>query len=440
MVDRLALEQLALRWRSRVTGRSTPLDHWLARRALHRRYHGVALPRPRYAFVDSPIAAALATGIATSVRWLQRHPETHRALFERPLDAAGLAEAVREAAATAVVAVYGRALPRLEAAIGRAVATVTSGAAGPLPARVRAAAAPIETVEAVPRLAVADGWLEDALFTRPLAKLRGEIATRLDDADRAGLPTVNDAIGHALDAALSGLADMVPAPGPAGFLTRCLATWWERRRPFDHRLEDLAVISWFAARRELGLDYREVLDIVRIARRTGAVFVHAEFWIAADRPRAVFDVGARLHRIGGPAVAWCDGTGLWFLHGVAVPEAIACGRFGTADILAQANAEIRRTMIELYDRGDHGRFLRDADADVIHIDLDRLGHQRRLLRVPLFGDEAYVGVEVINSTPEPDGSHRRYILRVPPTITTCRAAVAWTFGLTEAQYDPVAET
>jgi hypothetical protein len=38
-------------------------------------------------------------------------------------------------------------------------------------------------------------------------------------------------------------------------------------------------------------------------------------------------------------------------------------------------------------------------------------------------------VEVVNATQEPDGWHRRYYLRVPPSIRTARAAVAWTFGI-----------
>lgn len=36
---------------------------------------------------------------------------------------------------------------------------------------------------------------------------------------------------------------------------------------------------------------------------------------------------------------------------------------------------------------------------------------------------------VVNSTPEADGTYCRYFLRVPPTIGTARAAVAWTFGI-----------
>jgi uncharacterized protein DUF6745 len=49
-------------------------------------------------------------------------------------------------------------------------------------------------------------------------------------------------------------------------------------------------------------------------------------------------------------------------------------------------------------------------------------------------------VEVRNSTPEPDGSHKRYWLRVPPEVHTAREAVAWTFGLSADSYQPVIET
>jgi len=48
--------------------------------------------------------------------------------------------------------------------------------------------------------------------------------------------------------------------------------------------------------------------------------------------------------------------------------------------------------------------------------------------------DAWAAVEVINGTPEPDGTHRHYYLQVPPTVRTARQAVAWTYGLTELEY------
>ena len=42
-------------------------------------------------------------------------------------------------------------------------------------------------------------------------------------------------------------------------------------------------------------------------------------------------------------------------------------------------------------------------------------------------------VEVVNATPEPDGSYRNYFLQVPPSVRTAREAVAWTFGFESAR-------
>ena len=42
-------------------------------------------------------------------------------------------------------------------------------------------------------------------------------------------------------------------------------------------------------------------------------------------------------------------------------------------------------------------------------------------------------VEVVNGTPEADGSRRRYALRVPSRVRTPREAVAWTYGLSPEQ-------
>ncbi|GAA2645547.1 hypothetical protein GCM10009864_04690 [Streptomyces lunalinharesii] len=63
-----------------------------------------------------------------------------------------------------------------------------------------------------------------------------------------------------------------------------------------------------------------------------------------------------------------------------------------------------------------------------------------LWRVDLPDDEPVVMVEVVNSTPEPDGTHRTYWLRVPPRTRTARQGVAWTFGIAEEGYAPVLET
>lgn len=81
---------------------------------------------------------------------------------------------------------------------------------------------------------------------------------------------------------------------------------------------------------------------------------------------------------------------------------------------------MRRVMLEHY---GYERYL-DSGARPLHRD-----ETGALWRIDLDGDEPVVMVEVLNSTPEPDGSRRTYWLRVPPSTRTARQGVAWTFGL-----------
>lgn len=49
-------------------------------------------------------------------------------------------------------------------------------------------------------------------------------------------------------------------------------------------------------------------------------------------------------------------------------------------------------------------------------------------------------VEVVNSTPEPDGTHKTYFLRVPPDTATPRGGIAWTFEMAEQEYELAVQT
>src|SRR5262249_13594275 len=121
-------------------------------------------------------------------------------------------------------------------------------------------------------------------------------------------------------------------------------------------------------------------------------------------------------------------------RGVPMDERIAL-RPETLDvheILLETNAERRRVMME---RFGLDRFMRLAEAQVLDEDNDA-GGRRRLLRIELAGDEALVCVSVICPS-----THRQFMLRVPPSMTTCRQAVAWTAGFDDPHdYQPIRET
>ena len=93
---------------------------------------------------------------------------------------------------------------------------------------------------------------------------------------------------------------------------------------------------------------------------------------------------------------------------------------------------MRRVLLE---RFGLDRFLREANAEVLDADRDA-GGERKLLRVAMAGDEDLVCVLVHC----PSTGHQ-YILRVPPTMKTCREAIAWTAGFDDPdKYRPLLET
>lgn len=63
-----------------------------------------------------------------------------------------------------------------------------------------------------------------------------------------------------------------------------------------------------------------------------------------------------------------------------------------------------------------------------------------LFKVPGVFDEPISYLKVINGTAELDGTFKNYFLCVPPDIKTCKAAVAWTFGVDSKSYHPSQET
>jgi hypothetical protein len=158
--------------------------------------------------------------------------------------------------------------------------------------------------------------------------------------------------------------------------------------------------------------------------------------LAVPRP-ALYLANGRLHRRDGPAVEWPNGTSYWFWEGLNIPRRVAARDSERArlQVLARtSNLEKRRLLLE---RIGYERFLEIAGAELRQQDdYGKLGTTQLA-----FDDEQLMVVEVANATPEPDGTRRRYFLRVPPDTQTARAAVAWSFGYTdETEYAPALET
>ncbi|HEY9716086.1 MAG TPA: hypothetical protein V6C69_01350, partial [Trichormus sp.] len=148
----------------------------------------------------------------------------------------------------------------------------------------------------------------------------------------------------------------------------------------------------------------------------------------------VLDNRLRISNMNGPAIVYADGFKVWSIQGMIAPRNLVESPqdLTLQEIDAEANVALRRMMIEGYGMS---RYLLDSEAMLIHS--DEFGE---LYRKELPSDEPLVMVCVINKTPEPDGTYKKYFLRVPPEISTAKEAVAWTFEQQTEEYMPGQET
>jgi hypothetical protein len=152
--------------------------------------------------------------------------------------------------------------------------------------------------------------------------------------------------------------------------------------------------------------------------------------VLVPRP-ALHLANGRLHRSDGPAVDWSSGLSYWFWEGLQIPRRIAAKESERARLQVLVRTPNRERRRLLLDRIGYERFLDIADAKLVQQD-----DYGKLWRTTLAIDgEQLRVVEVVNSTEEPDGSRKRYWLRVPPETRTARAGVAWTFDVSPDEYE-----
>ncbi|HIA50632.1 MAG TPA: hypothetical protein EYN91_00850 [Candidatus Melainabacteria bacterium] len=185
-----------------------------------------------------------------------------------------------------------------------------------------------------------------------------------------------------------------------------------------------------------GFRVPEIMPLFHIARFGHYWWPFDDVCLMVDRPiRLSVDEEGLLHNPIGCALRYRDGWETFAWHGTFVPDRFL--EFGikkdVTHIFYEPNVEIRRMMLEMYGLE---AFIKDSGAKVVQRDKCGVLYRQH------FGDnhEDIVIVHVVNSTPEPDGTYNNYFLRVPPETKTAREGVAWTFGLTADEYDPLKET
>jgi len=167
----------------------------------------------------------------------------------------------------------------------------------------------------------------------------------------------------------------------------------------------------------------------QLAANLGWLQPHQHTCWLAERPNLLRgDARDRLHNADGPALRYPDGWSVWAWKGVEVPRSVieAPETVTLAAIEAEQNVQVRRCMIEIM---TPQRYVAQGGAD--RAAEDETGILWRKTWLPF---DAWAAVEVINATPEPDGTRKHFFLQVPAHMRTAREAVAWTYGLSANSY------
>jgi hypothetical protein len=301
-----------------------------------------------------------------------------------------------------------------------------------------------------------DGAVSDAV--------RGAVRGAVDDAVRGAVRgAVDDAVGEAVRDAVGGAVGSVvdgavsdavrgangAVDGAVGeAVRRCwyrylgAGRWWLYWSAWSGFFRDVCGLELSGDLWERAAAFEGTQQIA------WAWWPHERFVVVCDRPSEIHreQVGEpgwgshRLHCETGPAVAFRDGWAVWAINGVQVNERIVMRpeTLTVNDFWAEPNTEVRRVIAE---RIGWDRFVDEAKLTLVHTEPDpgNPGETIALYDLPeqVYGEPVRVAL-VTNASPERDGTRKRYGLTVPATVDTGVGAMAWTFGVDEADYRALA--
>lgn len=299
---------------------------------------------------------------------------------------------------------------------------------------------PIELSRQTQQITGGDGpnvrWaMIDRVRRKVIAQTRKRLPRRLLIEVEAAVNPV-DALTASITESVVQAAEQEPLP----LLTRvrrgeplsltCVLLALSGREGFRHATagpEDLSWLSTFEYLRgvlALKAETEPLLGLSQLAGNAGWVRPHAQTCWLCERPDLLCtDVSDRLHHPTGPALRFPDGFSIFAWRGVELPRWLIehPERITLAAIDAQTNVQIRRCMIEIM---TPRRYVAEGGARRIAEDETGILWRRTWL-----AHDAWAAVEVINATPEPDGTRKHFFLQVPPNLQTAREAVAWTYGM-----------
>jgi hypothetical protein len=193
-------------------------------------------------------------------------------------------------------------------------------------------------------------------------------------------------------------------------------------------------LAFFDVISRCGYDIDKLKGIIKVTQSAGWWWPLKDVCFVTERPNILnLDDRHRLHSTDEAGIKYPDGFAIHAVHGVSVPaDIIENPESITVDrIRSEQNAEVRRVMI---DKMTPEVYIQKSGAK--QIDASDFG---TLYRAEVPNDEALVMVRVTDGTPK-NGKYEEYWLRVPPSITRAKDAVAWTYDMESNDYDPSVRT
>ncbi|MDY6901998.1 MAG: leucine-rich repeat domain-containing protein, partial [Cyanobacteriota bacterium] len=188
----------------------------------------------------------------------------------------------------------------------------------------------------------------------------------------------------------------------------------------EHILHQIYLIETYQSLLKITLDEKtqKWYDCLnQLLEHCGWFIPFEDVCIVCDRPNKFsLDSETRLHAEGEPAIQFADGYGLYYHHGVALPEQygkIHVNQWETKWLLSENNSELRRILIQAI---GYNRICDELKA----IKLDSF-REYDLIKIDADADvEPIVLLKMI--CPSTGYTH---VLRVPPHMESAREAITW---------------
>lgn len=172
-----------------------------------------------------------------------------------------------------------------------------------------------------------------------------------------------------------------------------------------------------------------------LVQSTGPCYPYTKICLMTERPvRATYDEREVLHGEGAPALEYKDGSKIYAVHGIRVPEIVVMTpwKMTLADIEKETNADVQTIMqeawcdVELDSTGRHmnaggGRWLKETGAQTLDMDVytayvdEETGDETQIQRALLVDKRGWKYLMCSDSSTD-----RVYYIRVAEEAKTCR--------------------